>query len=209
MRNNSSRNLVLWLFLLTFLFFLSFSLPAQADSAIVPWLSGGFASPGALFSVSGTWQDFQWHMDFSPNLPDMTVTWSCDDVYCEGWGGGFITGGTGYGEIWSSSLNTLLATFTGELSAGGAFREAGHCVVLDQCQSYTFDQYSFQFSGLWSNGWYTVGSDYAFDFESYWNGTYDSNVLGWFTLTTQTPEPATLTLIGVGLAGAYVRLRRH
>jgi len=171
-------------------------------------LSGSFSNPGALFSVSGTWQDYQWQMDFSPNLPDMTVTWSCDENYCEGWGGGGIAGGAASGQVWSLSLNTLLYTFSGAIFGGSASREAGHCVVLDECPSYTYDQYSFEARGLWSNGWSTVGSDYATDFESYWNGTYESDLLGLFTLTTQTPEPCTLTLIGVGLTVLYARVKR-
>ena len=111
----------------------------------------------------------------------MTVTWSCDAYFCEGSGGGAFTGGTAYGEIWSSSLNTLLYTFTGEILPGGAFREAGHCVVWDQCSSYTFDQYYVNFRGLWSNGWYTVGSDFATDFESI--GMALMNPIGWASLT--------------------------
>ena len=208
MYDKSSRNLVVCLFCLLFLLFLSFPLPARADST-VPWLTGSFGNFGGLFSVSGTWDDYQWNLALFPNLPDMTVTWSCDANFCQGYGGGAFTGGAAYGEIWSSSLNSLLYTFTGEILAGGAFREAGHCVVLDQCPSYTYDQYYINFKGLWSNGWSTVGSDYATDFESDWNGSHQSNVLGWFSITTNTPEPATLTLIGVGLAGVYVRVRRR
>ena len=62
MCNKSSRNLVLWLSFLILLLCLSLPIPAQADSTNVPWLSGGFSS-GALFSVSGTWQDYQWSLD--------------------------------------------------------------------------------------------------------------------------------------------------
>jgi PEP-CTERM motif-containing protein len=209
MCNPSSRNLVLWPFFLIFLLVLSFSLPAEADSTNVPWLSGSFSSSGSLFSVGGTWQDYQWSLELSPNLPDMTVTWSCDVNYCEGWSGGAFTGGTAYGQIWSLSLNSLLYTFSGEILTGGAFREAGHCVVWDQCPSYTFDQYDVNFRGQWSNGWYTVGDDFATDFESDWNGSHQSDVLGFFDMATSTPEPATLTLMGVGLAGVYVRTKRR
>ena len=208
MRSQSSRNVVLSLFFLTSLVILCFPIPAQANSTIVPWLSGSFASPGNLFSVDGTFQDYQWNLLLVPNLPDMTVTWSCDVTSCEGYGGGFYSGGAAYGEIWSISLNSLLFTFTGEIGPGGAFREAGHCIPVDACPSYTFDQYYVNFTGFWSNGWYTVGTDNAIDFESDWGGAHQSNVSGWFSMTTTTPEPATLTLVGVGLAGLFVRLRR-
>src|SRR5215467_8906021 len=113
MRNKGSRNLVLWLFCLVSPIMLSFPLPARGDST-VPWLSGSFGSFGSLFSVSGTWDDYQWNVALSPDLPDMTVTWSCDANYCDGSGGGAFTFGTAYGEIWSSSSNSLLYTFTGE-----------------------------------------------------------------------------------------------
>ena len=139
----------------------------------------------------------------------MTVTWTCDEHYREGWGGGNLSGGAAYGQISSISLNTQLYSFTGEIFSGTASREAGHCVVWGECPSYTYDQYYVNFKGLWSNGWYTVGSDYATDLESDWNGTRESDVLGWFTVTTNTPEPATLTLLGAGISGVAARLRKR
>jgi hypothetical protein len=202
MSNESSRSHVLSLFFLIPLIILSVAIPAHADST-VPWLTGGFASPGVLFSVTGTWQDYQWQLDLFPVLPDMTVTWSCDETYCEGYGGGPITGGAAYGQISSISLNTVLYSFTGEIYSGGAFREAAYCIPIDRCPSYTFDQYYVNFKGLWSNGWYTEGSDAAIDFEG-----YESDVTGWFDITTQTPEPATLTLLGAGIIGLAGYLRR-
>ena len=133
----------------------------------------------------------------------MTVTWYCYETYCEGYGGGPITGGAAYGQISSISLNTVLYSFTGEIYSGGASREAGHCIPWDECSSYTFDQYYVNFTGLWSNGWYTEGNDNAFDFEG-----YESVVMGFFNITTQTPEPATLTLLGAGIIGLAGYLRR-
>jgi hypothetical protein len=202
MRAYRSRGNVLW-FSLVLVSCLAFCAPAQADST-VPWLTGSFASPGVLFSVTGTWEDYQWQLDLFPALPDMTVTWSCDETYCEGWGGGAYSGGAAYGQIWSISLNTVLFTFSGEILEGGAFREAAYCIPPNTCASYTYDQYYVNFKGLWSNGWNTVGNDYATDFEG-----YESDVLGWFSLTTQTPEPATLTLLGAGIMGVAARLRKR
>jgi hypothetical protein len=201
MRTQASRKrAVALLFFLSLI--VSFALPVNADST-VPWLSGSFASPGVLFSVTGTWEDYQWQLDLYPALPDMTVTWFCDETYCEGYGGGFITAGSASGEISSISLGTQLASFTGTIYSGGAFREAAYCIPPNQCLSYTYDQYYVSFTGLWSNGWYTVGNDYATDFEG-----YESDVLGFFNITTQTPEPATLTLLGAGLVSVLLRVRR-
>lgn len=209
MCNYGSRKLSLFLFSFILLFSLSFPAPVQADSTTIPWLSGSFGNFAGLFSVSGTWQDYQWNLVLSPNLPDMAVTWSCDANYCEGWGGGPYTGGTAYGEIWSLSLNSLLYTFTGDILPGGGFREAGQCIPSDACPSYTYDQYYVNFRGFWSNGWSTVGMDYATDFESSWNGSHESDVLGWFSLTTSTPEPTTLTLLAAGIIGLAMRRLPH
>jgi len=201
MRNSGSRKVVLGLLSFILLAFcLSFPVRARADSATVPWLSGTFSGNPDLFSVGSGWQDYSWWLSFSPNLPDMSGTWYCDENgFCENSGSAAFTGGTGYGEIRSSSNGVLLATFTGEV-LGGRVSWYEHCHPDCQFPLYYYNEYYFSFTGLWSNGWLTGGSDYAQD----WGPTSVQ-----FDMTTTTPEPGTLALISVGITGVYLRLRRR
>ena len=49
----------------------------------------------------------------------MSGTWYCDENgFCENSGSGVIAGGTGHGQIQSSSNGVVLATFTGEVLSG-------------------------------------------------------------------------------------------
>ena len=103
--------------------------------------------------------------------------------------------------MFSISMGTLQATFTGQITGGGATRFEQHCPD-DICLTYFFETFGADFSGTWSNGWRTVGFS---------EGTFgsDSTPTGLFFLTTYTPEPGTLTLIGLGIAGLSARLRRR
>lgn len=202
MRRYHSPKLVLGLFAFILVFGLFFPIGARADSTTVPWLTGTFMSPVELFGVENTSGDYFWWLSFSPKLPDMSGTWYCPEFggFCENSGSGLITGGTGHGEIWSSSKDVLLATFTGNVLSGRVIWDnvcSSYCPIPD----WYYNVYSFRFSGEWSNGWLTAGSDFAED--------VSGSSLATFDMTTTTPEPGTLTLIGMGLAGAYVRLRRR
>jgi len=174
---------------------------AQADATIVPWLTGFFPSSDG-FSTGTTFGDSFVMITASPDLPVITVDLQCNELgICVGEGFAPITGGSAGGQMWSISKGTLQATFTGQVTGGYAWRYEQHCPD-DIC--LTFWDYAFHddFSGTWSNGWHTTGFSQGF-FGS------DTSGDGLFYLTTYTPEPATLTLIGVGLAGVWVRVRRR
>ena len=69
-------------------------------------------------------------------------------------------------------------------------------------------QYHYNFVGAWSNQWHTSGSVYGWNM---WDGNGQPGPGGsWFDLTTPTPEPGTITLLGTGVLGlaaaAYKKL---
>ena len=201
MRNFGSRKLFLCLCSSALVFCLGFPVAARADATIVPWLTGFFPSTDG-FATGITSADSFAIIQAAPDLPVITVDLQCDDLgICVGQGSAPITGGSVSGQMWSISTGALQATFTGRVTGGNASRYEQHCPD-DIC--LTFFDYAFHddFIGTWSNGWHTVGFS---------EGTFgsDTTASGLFYLTTYTPEPATLTLIGVGLAGVYMRLRRR
>ena len=196
-----SRKVTLGLISLILVFCLSFPAAARADSATVSWLTGSFVGSGDMFGVSSSSGDYSWWLSFSPKLPDMSGNWYCDENgFCENSGSGTITGGTGYGEIWSSKKGMLLTTFTGKVLSGWV-TWVEHCSPYCQYPLSYYNEYSFQFSGDWSNGWLTTGSDFTMDASGNSHPTLD--------ITTTTPEPATLALVGTGLAGLWARHRRR
>jgi hypothetical protein len=185
--------------ILVILFSIAVAPPAKAD--IVPWLTGFFPSSDG-FSMGTSFGDSFVNIIVSPDLPVITVSWQCDDLgICVGQGSAPITGGSADGGMWSDSTGTLLATFTGHVTGGGASRYEQFCPD-DICLTYFDYAFHADFSGTWSNGWHTVG---------FAEGTFgsDTSDSGLFYLTTYTPEPATLTLVAAGLAGVYCRMRRR
>jgi hypothetical protein len=194
-----SRKATLGLISLILVFCVSFPVAARADSTTVSWLTGTFVGTVDMFGVTSNSGDYSWWLSFSPQLPDMSGNWYCDENgFCENSGSGTITSGTGYGEIWSSSKGVLLATFTGKVLSGWV-TWVEHCSLYCQYPLYNYNEYYFQVAGDWSNGWLTAGSDFT--------TAASGNSLATFDITTTTPEPATLTLVGMGLAGVWARHR--
>ena len=178
-----------------------FAFAPHANADIVPWLTGFFPS-GDGFSMGTSFGDSFALVAVSPDLPVITVDWQCDNLgVCVGHGSAPITSGSADGQIWSISMGTVQATFTGHITGGIATRDEQYCPD-DICLTYWFDTFHADFSGTWSNGWHTVGFS---------EGTIgsDSTPTGLFYLTTYTPEPGTLTLIGLGIAGLSARLKRR
>ena len=181
------------------LFSIAFVPTAQAD--IIPGLTGFFPSTDG-FSMGTTFGDSFANIVVSPDLPVITVDWQCNDLgICVGHGSAPITSGGADGQIWSNSLGTLQASFIGHVTGGTAGRDEQYCPD-DICLTYFDESFHADFSGTWSNGWHTVG---------FAEGIFGSDTTGGglFYLTTYTPEPTTLTLLGLGIAGLGMRLRRR
>jgi hypothetical protein len=176
---------------------------AQADNYTIPWMTG-FFNAGSSFFVMMWGPDSYASLGLNPDLPDMTPIWTCyENGVCQGTGGGAIYSGSAGGEIRSNFDGTLHYTFSGLVTGGFASRQAQYCPDQNVCLSYWFDTYYILFDGSWTNGWLTTGSSFGYD------GS-ESGSSGTFLLeTTSIPEPATLTLIGLGLTGVYLRARRR
>jgi len=139
-------------------------------------------------------------LSFNPTIPDHELNWTCFDLgyYCYGTAGGSITGGTATGTVYHFDGTNYIpqAYFSGSISGGMFDKLSWNLYGTD----YYWDKYWYDFSGTWTNGWITKGSGYS-------SPSSDGNI-GEFTITTTTPEPGTLGLLGLGIVGFYSRLRR-
>ncbi len=187
--------------LFTVLFFcLATPTCANADVTIIPWMTGTFWSfSDYTFGVGGTSPDGQWFFGISayPNYQIPPLTWECDEFVCYGQGWGSIDDGPVFGEI--TRLNVYEAGYMGVITGGSIYKQ--EWIYGEEDHRWT--QFSFDFTGAWTNGWHTFGNVYA-------SWSSDSEPYCEFYMTTYaTPEPATIVLLGSGLAGLVVRLKRR
>jgi len=175
------------------------TIPAQAGNTI-PWMTGTFPNGGAYSNFGGgTSPDGKWWfgMSFSPTIQYPDLNWTCADVSsCYGYGYSSITGGTVTGNLYDTTSWIQVASFSGFITGGTFFAQAWGPVWPEY-----WDQAWFDFSGAWTNGLSTTGYDYT-------TNSIDA-AGGWFTITTVTPEPGTIGLVGLGIVGLYSRLRRR
>ncbi len=199
MYKNRSRTLIVWLFTVLALCLATPDL-AQAGNITVPWMTGYFRNDASAFDVWGFSPDGQYFLiDFSLVTADPTLIWDCDEYgFCYGQGWASMTSGTTYGSLWDRPGGKLEASFTGSMLAGGVYEQ----VWKADWEYLVWLQYSYDFAGVWTNSWQTFGTGYG-------SVANDAIPYGYFTLTTNTPEPATITLIGLGLAGISIRRKRR
>jgi hypothetical protein len=187
-----------------FLFCIGASSPAQAGNITVPWMTGDFPASNA-FGVGSCLNGgpLCFELSFSPDIGNVNMIWECtsDGLQCYGYGSGPITGGAATGALtyWNGTTNIPQATFTGTvLDDGGYVFYQSWTGIFNQ----EFDQYFYDFAGTWSNGSVTFGS-----VRSYFNSDAAPPEQGDYSLTTYSPEPGTITLVGLGIAGLITRWR--
>ena len=141
--------------------------------------------------------DGQWLFDFSLTVEEqLNWSWECGNGVCTRYGGGPVTGGTAVGNLyqWNGGNPLPYATFTGWVTGGGV--EKVELWVSGYMTAYNY-QYHYGFVGVWSNQWHTSGSVYGWNT---WSGYGEPGPGGsWFDITTQTPEPGTIIMLGSGL----------
>jgi len=178
--------------------------PAQA-SVVVPWMTGDFSSPDNAFGFNSTGISYAnkfFNMSFTVNVIGYNPSWCAYEDYCHGFASGTITGGNVTGNLYSNWLGqnqTLDATFKGWVTGGEVIGE------YTSYQDYYWEwrQYSYTFYGVWTNGLATSGSANTSWSTDYWyHGTYS-------ILTTSTPEPTSIALVGTGIMGLWSGLRRR
>ena len=133
--------------------------------------------------------------------------WECDErgYICTRWDFEAITGGSVSGGFYHWNGTDWVeapTTFTGSVTGGAIERgEVSYWgVVTNSGYGYHYD-----FAGVWTSGWQTVGVAEGQGYTFGDRGGQD----GFFWLTTYSPEPATITLVGLGLAGLSIRRKRR
>ena len=193
------------LFVVTF-FCLTLPICALASSTI-PWMTGSFPGGGTFELFPGvTSPDGQWMFDLRTTVVEGQTQGSleCGGGICQFDGFAPITGGTARGDIyrWNGSSFDPFASFTGWVMGGGVAKTEVYDFFGTLLQ-FNY-QYHYGFAGVWSNQWQTSGSVYGW---TIWDGNGPPPEPGtggsWFDITTQTPEPGTIMLLGstfIGLA---------
>jgi hypothetical protein len=178
--------------------------PANLVAGNITWATGVFSSDlpfyVEIFSPDGLW-DF----NVSVNAPQYVVwgPWICGQT-CERDGAGYFLAGTASGDLsyWNGSAWILQATFSGVVPAGGSINDI-ECLGCAPTLAWDYEYY-YSFYGAWTNQWQTDASVYAWD-----RGGYCCvSPGGEFTLTTSTPEPGTLFMLGSGVLGLAGIVRR-
>ena len=111
-------------------------------------------------------------------------------------------------------VTNIADNFAGALYGSNPLVNAGTANTLLTAQSFTTTPttfvYTFTAAQLQAlNAYFANGNNIAFGFDPdchFWNNGITFNFT---TAATQTPEPMTLTLLGTGLAGLYLRRRRQ
>jgi hypothetical protein len=152
--------------------------------------------------------DGLWAFDIQTDVVEGKITGQtdCGNGICVFMGQGPIIGGTAIGDLFQVVGGNFIpyATMNGWVTGGTVDKtEVYESGVLTQFNY----QYHYNFVGVWTNQWHTSGAVYGFNV---WDGTGQQGPGGSdFTLTTSTPEPGTVMLLGSGLLALAGALRRN
>jgi hypothetical protein len=133
----------------------------------------------------------------SPNIGDYTWNWQCDESGCLGQAYASIIGGVLGINMYDVNGLATSYIFNGPILGGSVYETLW--LGWDGEESLQA-QASYDFKGLWSNGWYGTGQGSAF-----WT---DDGGGGAMSIATTAPEPATGGMLGGGFFAVMSALRR-
>ena len=197
-------------FLLFFAILVNFRVPRAQAQTIVPELTGtttvfsfGFGAYQCSQSIEGLEGQFVSNLavvlSFNGSTSNCAIAQQCQYfpntfVCTDQWSGTYSGGSVSLFTVGVPDIHA-----TGTINPGGSFSGEETCALDHPC---VFTQQAmFDFTSTWTNGWRSDGTLLVFS-----DGAGNDGILN---MTTVTPEPGSMMLVGLGIAaiGTFIRRR--
>ena len=148
---------------------------------------------------------FQGRFSFNGSISNYSDGQVCPipSTCMEVWSGTFSGGSVSWGGSTNQSVEYL---FTGTITDGSFSGDAG-CNSEGECSNS--NRATFSFTSTWTNGWRSDGTLLVDSCTAFLSCLSAPGSIGSLSITTMTPEPGSMTLLGSGILAVAVFLRRR